>query len=542
MNGAVIVLFSLGFLVCGYLFWGRRLSRRLDIGDTPTPAHTMRDGVDYVPAKTPVLLGHHFASIAGAAPIVGPVLAAGFGWVPALLWVLIGSVFIGAVHDFTAMVASVRHKGGTVGMIINEHLGAAGRTMFLIFSWITLVLVICVFTVIVADTFVIEPSTATSSLLFMVLAVAFGFSTRSGLLGLLPATLLGIAGMVLALWLGLVFPFPEVVAGKGMKVFWEVVLLVYVYIASVTPVNLLLQPRDYLSSFLLYAVMILCFVAMMVGAPAIQLPAFTGFSSPAVGPVFPMLFVTVACGAISGFHALVSSGTSSKQLDRERDALPVAYGAMLVEAMVAVLAIGATAALGWETFTSLLKSGGPVYVFSTSMGGLADALGLPAGTGAAIINLAVSAFALTSLDTATRIGRFSVQELCGGREATGNPVKLLLAKNRHAATAVTVAGAVLMLLSGDVITRIWQLFGTANQLLAAIALMAATAWLSKLGKKTAFLRIPMYFMFTVTLGALGLKAWDAAFGPKPDLLLLAMSVLLGALALVLGRIYLKRPR
>ncbi len=540
MNTAHMLLLTIAFLAFGYLFWGRRIARHLGVSDRPTPAHTQRDGVDFVPAKMPVLLGHHFASIAGAAPIVGPVLAAGFGWLPGLLWVLIGSVFIGAVHDFTAMMASVRHRGGTIGVVIEEYLGATGRNLFLTFSWLALVLVVCVFTDIVADTFVASPSTATSSLLFMVLAVAFGFTLRSGIMGLLPATLLGILGMALALWLGIIFPFPELFPGFT-KTFWIAVLLVYVYVASVTPVNLLLQPRDYLNSFLLYAVLALGVLALLVEAPAITAPAFTGFSTPKTGPLFPMLFVTIACGSISGFHSLVASGTSSKQLDREQDALPVAFGAMLIEALVAVVAIAAVASISSDSFSALMAEGGPVHAFSSSLGALTDAMGLPQGSGRGLINLAVSAFALTSLDTATRLGRFTVQEFFSPRPQT-NPVVRGLAKNRHVATLATVGATVLLFASGDVVGRIWQLFGAANQLLAAMALMAGSVWLGRLGKKARFLRIPMYFMFAVTLGALGLKAWGASFGGPFDPLVLGFAVALLGLALALARVYVKQRR
>ncbi len=539
MNAILFLGLGLVLFVLAYLFYARRLARHLGLDpNRPTPAHTQADGVDYVPARMPVLLGHHFASIAGAAPIIGPVLAAQFGWAPVYLWIILGGIFLGAVHDFTSLVASVRHEGRSIGTIIERYLGQSGKVLFLLFAWATLILVVAVFTLVVSRTFVTTPAVATASLLYIALAVGFGFSVYRLQVHFLWASLVGVALLGLCLYLGVLFPFPRLFPvnadGDPMLLFWQVVLLVYIFVASVTPVNILLQPRDYLNSFLLYAMLGLALVAIFVAPPAIQGESFAAFHVDGLGPLFPILFVTVACGAISGFHSMVASGTTAKQLNRETDALPVGYGAMLVESTLALVALLTAVAVSRADYTTLLK-GGPVHVFSVGVANFIGALGIPTHLGISFAGLAVSAFALTSLDTATRLARFSLQELAtrpGRAEAPQNPV----ARNRYVATAITVAAGALLLLSGRTMS-LWKIFGSANQLLAALAMMAVTAWLAARGKRTRYTLVPMVLMYLVTVCALVLQAIQLLQADEPNLPLLVLVVLLFVLALLLAYNY-----
>jgi carbon starvation protein len=457
----------------------------------------MKDGVDYCPAKSPVLLGHHFASIAGAGPIVGPVIAAGFGWVPVYLWVLFGAVFIGGVHDFSSIIASVRHQSKSIGFIIQAYIGESGKRLFLLFSWATLILVIAVFTIIVADTFTHIPSSATSSLLFILLAVLFGIAIYQFKVKLWLGTLVGVFLLFMSIVAGNYFPI------QASTLFWQLVLFIYIFIASVTPVWILLQPRDYLNSFFLYALMIGGLVGVFFAAPSINIPAFSSFSLAKVGYLFPALFVTVACGAISGFHSLVGSGTTAKQLDKETDAHLVGYGGMLIEGLLAVLSLTAVASMVNKEFIDILVNKGPVPAFSLGVARFLNAipfLNISVEAGQTFSALAVSAFALTSLDTATRLARFMFQEFF---EVKDQPEKKSVFQNRFVATGITVAVGAALTFSGQTMS-IWPVFGSANQLLAALALLALTAWIAYLRKGFLFVMIPMIFMFAVTLTSLGM--------------------------------------
>jgi len=483
-----IVIGSVALFVLGYIFYGRYVARRLGIdASRETPAHTLRDGIDYEPAKKPVLLGHHFASIAGAAPIIGPITAAVFGWVPVLLWIVFGGIFIGAVHDFGSLVASVRHRGRSIGEVIEDEIGHTGKTMFLIFSWLTLVLVVAVFAVVVAKSFVSVPQAATASVLFLVVALVWGGVRKKNIA---VATVIGIIFMAGALVAGMYFP---VVLGHNT---WLILIFIYVFFASVAPVGLLLRPRDYLNAYLLYAALLLGFVGIIYSMPHIQMPAFTGFVAPKLGPMFPILFVTVACGAISGFHSLVASGTVAKQLDKETDAKVIGFGAMLIESFLAVVALIAAITMTHSEYIKILGEGGPVAVFSKGIGAFVGKTGIPESGAVAFLALAVSAFALTSLDTATRIGRFMFQEFFSRRER-----KTLLGKNRYIATVATVAGAAILAFTGSY-SAIWPIFGTANQLMAALALLTISVWLINRGKRPLFTLIPMVLMMAITLTAL----------------------------------------
>lgn len=489
----IILVVSIISLTLGYIFYGSYVGRRLGIDPSrSTPAHTMYDGIDYCPAKAPVLFGHHFASIAGAAPIVGPIIAVAYGWLPVLLWLLVGGIFLGATHDFVSLIASVRHQGRSIGEVIGVNMGYFGKQLFLIFLWATLVLVIAVFITLVAKTFVAEPSAATASTLFIFLAIVFGVTVYRWKAPVLLASIVGIIFLAFCMIAGWVYPM-----GFSVEV-WTIGLLVYIFIASVTPVWILLQPRDYLNSFLLYAVVLLAIIGVFVAHPAVNMPAFVAWNIPGLGPIFPVLFVTVACGAISGFHSIVASGTSAKQLSSEKDAKFIGYGAMLVETLVAVVATIFAVMLLSGDYVSMLRDEGPIAIFAKGTGKVLMAVGLPFEKSTSFAALAVSAFVLTSLDTATRLARFAFQEFFAPRKGTSPSI---LCRNRYVGTTITVVAGGALAWSGSW-QAIWPIFGSANQLLAALAFLAVSVWLMRSGKKAKFVFIPMIVMFAITLTAL----------------------------------------
>ena len=425
MNAVVILLIGVAVLIVGYLTYGRWLAKQWGIDETrTTPAHELEDGMDYCPAKAPVLLGHHFSSIAGAGPINGPIQAAVFGWVPVLLWVLVGGIFIGAVHDFGALFASIRHKGQSIGEVIADSMGVKAKRLFLIFSYLTLILVVAAFASIVANTFMAtydesgaldmvksasNASTAMISILFILIAIVFGVFVyrRNAPLGV--STVLGVLAIVLCMVIGLNW-HPLYLSQKT----WMIIVGIYIAVASVTPVWILLQPRDYLSSFLLYFMMAVAIIGIVgagiTGQANLDIPAFTGFvdsaqngSGVSLGMLFPALFVTIACGAISGFHSLVGSGTTAKQLDNERDARPIAYGGMLIECALAVISLCAVGYIWKEYVPGGITT--PTAVFATGISRMCATIPFLKGAESVIYSmliLAVSAFCLTSLDTATR--------------------------------------------------------------------------------------------------------------------------------------------
>lgn len=446
-----------------------------------------------MPTRPIVLLGHHFSSIAGAGPIVGPITAAVFGWVPVILWILIGSIFFGGVQDYGSLVASVRHRGQTIGEIIDSTIGRRGKFLFSIFAWLTLVVVIAAFANIVAATFVSTPEAATASLLFIVLAVFFGFAVyRSGIpLGI--GSVLGMLALIGCMVLGHWFPL------SLDKNIWIVILMGYVFVASIAPVWILLQPRDYLNSFLLYAMILFAFIGIVFYQPELKLPMMTQFDLGKGNVLFPMLFVTVACGAISGFHSLVGSGTSSKQLDREEDAKLIGYGSMLIEGVLAVIAVIAAGYIGGDKLTALLNSGGPVNVFADGIGTFMTTFGFSFAVAKGFVALTISAFAMTTLDTATRLGRFIFQEMFTFGAPDKQQQTSLLA-NPYVATLITIGVSAYMAVGSY--TVIWPIFGAANQLLAALALLAITVWLKHARLSYKMVVIPMVFMFAVTLTAL----------------------------------------
>ena len=520
MSSLVLIIGSIVVFLVGYVTYGGYLAKQWGVDPTiKTPAHEMNDGIDYVPTKPAVLLGHHFASIAGAGPINGPIQAAIFGWVPVLLWIVLGSIFVGGVHDYGSLFASVRHKGKSIGEVIHANMGKKGMMLFSIFAWLTLLLVVAAFTNIVASTFASVPAAASSSLMFIVLAIVFGYLVYRKGVSLKIGTILGVILLFLCVYLGYVFPIQ-----LSLNT-WIIILMIYIYAASTAPVWILLQPRDYLNSFLLYAMIAGAVMGIVIFNPSVQLPALTGFNVNGQF-LFPMLFVTVACGAISGFHSLVGSGTTSKQLDNEKDTRLIGYGAMLIEGVLAVVSLITAAYISNTELTELLK-GGPVNVFSTGVGTFMSKFGIPFDIGKSFVALAVSAFALTSLDTATRLGRFIFQEFFDKPEKE----KQSILTNMYVSTAITVLIGGYMAAGGY--ARIWPIFGSANQLMAALSLLAIAVWLKKAGRNYNMLTIPMIFMLVVTLSALVLLIKsNLAAG---NYLLVVFPVLLFILAVILAK-------
>ena len=526
MSLSLLLLISAIILFLAYRIYGKYVYSKFGLSNTrKAPSHTHRDGIDYEPSKPIVVLGHHFASIAGAGPIVGPIIAVTFGWVPAVIWILLGGIFFGAVHDLGSMAASLRTEGKSIGVIIRNQIGVKGKQLFVIFSFSTLILVIGVFADIIAKTFVANPGVASASLLFIFLAVAFGFVNRwigNKTISFIALTVVGVVLMYYFVYLGTQIPLI-----LDYQI-WVGVLLIYAFIASVTPVALLLQPRDYLNSYLLYGMMIAAVAGVIIADPQIQMSTEVMPSSESLGYIFPVLFVTIACGAISGFHSLVASGTTSKQLDKESDAKIVGFGGMLIESFLAIIAVGAVVILSRQEYTERLTIEGPVALFSTGLGGMIASLGLSETFAVGFVALTVSAFALTTLDTCTRLARFTLQEYF---EDMTQPAAQVMAKNRYISTTIVIVLSMLLLGSGE-FSLLWPIFGSANQLLAALALLTIGVWLIKKKISATFVTIPMFFMFTVTLASLGLFAWKNYQEAGYVLALIASLLFVLAIALI----------
>ena len=509
MNGFIIIILSAIVLISAYVIYGRYLVKKWGIDpNAKTPAYTEEDGVDYVPADTNVVFGHQFASIAGAAPITGPITAAVFGWLPALLWILIGGVFFGAVQDFAAMYASVKNKGKSIGCIIEKYIGKTGKRLFLIFVWLFSILVIAAFADVVASTFdgfdekgmeiAANGAVATTSILFIVFAVGLGFFLKKTKFHTIINTSIAILLLVAAIIIGINVPI------YFSREFWLIFVFVYILIACVTPVWVLLQPRDYLNSYLLIAMMLMAFIGIIVYRPAMNLVPFTSFklvneTTGTVSYLFPVLFVTIACGAVSGFHALVSSGTASKQIKNEKAMLPVSYGAMLLESFLAVIAL---VCVGFAATGKELPSGTPAQVFAASISTFLTKLGLSQNFSYTLITLAVSAFALTSLDSVARVGRLSLQEFFIEEDKENSKLSNIFG-NKWVATIFTLAPAFLLAKIGY--ESIWPLFGSANQLLSALALVSCAVFLKKTKRQGIMLWGPMFIMMAVTFTAIVLK-------------------------------------
>lgn len=520
MNGLMILIIAIVVLLAAYLIYGRYLARTWGIDPkAKTPAYELQDGVDYVPADTNVVFGHQFASIAGAAAINGPIQASVFGWVPVLLWILLGGVFFGAVQDFAAMYASVKNKGRTIGYIIESYIGKTGKKLFLLFCWLFSILVVAAFVDIVAGTFngfqtaadgALTPipangSVATTSMIFIVEAVALGFLLRYGKLNKWANTAIALIMLVAAIALGLALPL---YLSLGT---WHILVFVYVLIASVTPVWALLQPRDYLNSYLLVAMIVAAVIGVFAARPDVNLPAFSGFTVNGQ-TLFPFLFVTIACGAVSGFHSLVSSGTASKQIKNEKSMLPVSFGAMLMESMLAVIALIAVASFSSSAETAALGYTTPSQIFAGGVANFLTVMGLPQDVVFTLINLSVSAFALTSLDSVARVGRLSFQELFldeSIRDEDMGPVRKLLT-NKYFATVLTLVLAYFLTQVGY--DSIWPLFGASNQLLSALAFLACAVFLKRTKRKSFMLWVPLFTMSAVTFTALIITIWKLASG------------------------------
>lgn len=539
---AVILLLSVAIFVLAYIVYGRFLDRRFDVDpNRPTPSHADYDGVDRVPAHRAVLLGHHFSSIAGAGPIVGPVIAAtAFGLLPAFLWILVGAVLIGGVHDYASLMASVRHRARSIADIAREHMSPLAYKLMLAFIFLALVYVLTVFADLTSTTFVQDGGVASSSLMFMALAVAFGATVYRAKLGVLRASLVFVPLVFVAVWAGHRLPLPAneipVWPGGTPAKTWNVLLMGYCFAASVTPVWILLQPRDYLSSFLLYGSLLGGVIGILAGGFVIQAPVFTGWENPQLGAMFPILFITVACGACSGFHSIVASGTSSKQIDRESDARLVGYGSMLIEGVVAVIALATVALLVKDD--PMLKQA-PLQIYGAGMGRFLAVLGLPEAVGKSFGLLALSTFILTTLDTATRLNRYVFEEFF---HLKGKNMRYL----STAATLVLPTVFVLITLhdkNGAPIPAwkaIWPVFGATNQLLAGLALIVVAVWLRRTGRPAGFIIVPVVFMVAVTLWALVLLIRQ--YGLQPigliAIVLMALSVVVlveAARALLRGK-------
>ena len=520
MNSLVLMIGSVIIFIIAYATYGAWLAKKWGVDTTRrTPAHEINDGVDYVPTSPSILLGHHFASIAGAGPINGPIQAAIFGWVPVYLWIMIGCIFFGAPHDMGSLFVSIRHKGKSLGEVIGDTMGDTGRKLFSLFAWLTLLLVVAAFTNIVATTFAATPEAATSSVLFMIIAVVFGYAVYRKGVSIKIGTVVGVTLLFASIWFGTKYPLQLSVNT------WIIILSIYIFVASTAPVWILLQPRDYLNSYLLYAMMAAAILGIIVYRPEIKLAPVTSFEINGQF-LFPMLFVTVACGAISGFHSLVGSGTSSKQLDSEKDVRPIGFGSMLIEGVLAVAAMITAAYLTQGEFLDKLSTIGPTNVFAEGVATFMAKFGIPFETGKNFIVLAVSAFALTSLDTATRLARFIFQEYF--EDPTKEKQSPLT--NMYVSTTITVVLGAILAVGGYSV--IWPIFGSANQLLAALALMTVALWLKKQKRAYNMLTIPMIFMLIVTLCALVLLAQsNIASG---NYILVGFAVALFILAIVLA--------
>lgn len=545
MSGVLMMIIAIIVLGGGYLLYGRWLAKTWGIDpEAKTPAYEMQDGVDYEPADTAIVFGHQFASIAGAGPINGPIQAAVFGWVPVLLWILVGGLFFGAVQDFSAMYASVKNKGRTIGYIIEAYIGKIGKKLFLLFTWLFCILVVAAFADVVAGTFngfnaegghiASNGSVATTSMLFIIEAVALGCLLRFTKLNKWVNTAIAIALLIVGVAIGLNAP---IYISTNL---WHIIVFIYILIASVVPVWALLQPRDYLNSYLLVFMIVSSVVGVLVTNPSINLPAFTSFYVEGTGNMFPILFVTIACGAVSGFHSLVSSGTSSKQIKNEKNMLPISFGAMLMESMLAVIALiavasfatGAAAEAGYTT---------PAQIFAGGVANFLAQMGLPHSVVFTLINLAVSAFALTSLDSVARIGRLSFQELFLDASIEDDNMEgwRKVLTNKYFATVITLFFAYLLAKAGY--KNIWPLFGSANQLLSALSLIACAVFFKKTKRKGWMLWVPMIVMLAVTLTALVQKIIALVGDPTPgNILQLVFAIALFVLGVIVALLGLKR--
>ena len=510
MNTLVIVLIAAVVLFGAYVFYGRWLANKWGIDPkAKTPAVEFNDGKDFVPTNGWTVFSHQFSSIAGAGPVTGAIQAAAFGWLPVLLWVLIGGVFFGAVTDFGALYASVKNKGKSMGMLIEKYIGKTGRKLFLIFSWIFCCIVVAAFADMVAGTFnaytvtdagVTELAAAATtngaagmiSIMFMVFAVVLGLIQKKFNLTGWKEAVVGIVCIVASFAIGMNCPL---IFGKAA---WSYITFVYIFFAAVLPMWLLKQPRDYMTTFMFICMIAGAVIGLVVAHPTMNLPVFTGFTNEKLGTMFPILFVTVACGAVSGFHSLVSSGTSSKTIENEKDMPKVGYGAMVLESLLAVLALCVAGAAAAADGTP--AAGTPFQVFSSGVAGFFEMFGVPVYVATAFMTMCVSALALTSLDAVARIGRMSFQELFSVDDMEHAEGWRKLFCNVYFSTVITLAFGFLLTKIGY--ANIWPLFGSANQLLSALVLITLCVFLKVTGRSNKMIFPPLIIMLCVTFTAL----------------------------------------
>lgn len=554
MSGLAILGIAIIVLAGAYLLYGRYLAKTWGIDPkAKTPAYEKEDGVDFVPSNKWEVFAHQFSSIAGAGPVTGPVMAMMFGWLPAFLWVLLGGIFFGAVQDFGALYASVKSHGKSMGGVIEQYIGKAGKKLFFLFCWLFTLLVIAAFADMVAGTFngfnadgaKLQPNAAAASIsmLYIVVAIAFGLFLKKTKIGGWKQALIGIVLIIAMLAGGIAFPL------YFSKNVWLYVVFIYIFFASVTPMWLLKQPRDYLTTFLFIAMIAGAVIGVLISNPSITTPAFTGFVAKNGSYMFPTLFITIACGAVSGFHSLVSSETSSKQIKNEKDMLQVGYGSMLLESLLAVLVIvvvGSLTAMASNgtldaslAGIALADTATPFTKFSVGVTGLLSKFGLPQEVGMCVMTMFVSALALTSLDAVARIGRMSFQEFFEVEEGKEASPLVKFATNKYVATLITLAGGYLLSLGGY--NNIWPLFGSANQLLGAMVLVSLSVFLKVTGRKGWMLYVPMTLMLICTMTSLGLSIYNiclklfvnGGFVFMTDGLQLIFAVLLVALGLMI---------
>lgn len=541
MTGLMLLGIALVVCACGYFIYGRWLVRLWGVDpNASTPAYVHEDGNDYVPSSKFTVFAHQFSSITGAGPVTGPIIAAMFGWAPVMLWLMVGGIFFGAVQDFTALYASVKNEGKSMGMLIEQYIGKTGKKMFLLFSWLFTLLVTAAFADIVASTFngfkadggLATPNAAAASIsmLYIVVAIAFGYFLKKCPLAEGPKLAVAIVLMIAMLWAGIEYPL------YYDKTTWLYVVFAYMFMAAVMPMWLLMEPRDYLSVFLLLGMIASGVIGVIFTNPSIELPAFNGFVVNGQ-PLFPILFITIACGAVSGFHSLVSSGTSSKTVSNEKDMLFIGYGSMLIESILAVVSlivVGAAATGG------VMPKGTPFQIFAGAVGGFMGMFGLSAHVATCVITMCVSALALTTLDSVGRIGRMCFQELftSGKPEEMSGLQKVLT--NKYFATVITLFFGYLLCLGGYM--NVWPLFGAANQLCAALVFISLSVFLKVTGRQGWMLYVPMGFMFAATMSALAMSIYGivnklvtgAPFGMLTDGLQLVVAIALIILALLIA--------
>lgn len=541
MTGLMLLGIALVVCACGYFIYGRWLVRLWGVDpNARTPAYVHEDGNDYVPSSKFTVFAHQFSSITGAGPVTGPIIAAMFGWAPVMLWLMVGGIFFGAVQDFTALYASVKNEGKSMGMLIEQYIGKTGKKMFLLFSWLFTLLVTAAFADIVASTFngfksdggLATPNAAAASIsmLYIVVAIAFGYFLKKCPLAEGPKLAVAIVLMIAMLWAGIEYPL------YYDKTTWLYVVFAYMFMAAVMPMWLLMEPRDYLSVFLLLGMIASGVIGVIFTNPSIELPAFNGFVVNGQ-PLFPILFITIACGAVSGFHSLVSSGTSSKTVSNEKDMLFIGYGSMLIESILAVVSlivVGAAATGG------VMPKGTPFQIFAGAVGGFMGMFGLSAHVATCVITMCVSALALTTLDSVGRIGRMCFQELftSGKPEEMSGLQKILT--NKYFATVITLFFGYLLCLGGYM--NVWPLFGAANQLCAALVFISLSVFIKVTGRQGWMLYVPMGFMFAATMSALAMSIYGivnklvtgAPFGMLTDGLQLVVAIALIILALLIA--------